>query len=144
MRISIASASPVTNDRPLPDAIIEKLKERYSYVPDINFRLYSLPEVKRGLNKGEMAEEKPHENAVEYAERNKLALYVGYLIEPDRDAGGLQLTCHSFCVDEKRREVVEPTAGIKWSPAVRYIGRRVHPRDIPSFKYLHDFNRTIV
>lgn len=144
MQIAIASINPVTNDRPLSDSIIEKLRARYSYMPDINYRLYSLPEVKRGLNKGKMSEDKPHENAVVYAEQNNLSVYVGYLIEPDRKAGGLKLTTHSFCVDENRKEVVEPTAGIKWSPAVRYIGRRVHPSDLPSLKYLHDFNRTIV
>lgn len=144
MKIAIAKATPVTNYNPLPDSIIDRLVKKYSYMPDINMRLNSLPEIKRGKNIGKMPESTPHQNAIQFASQNGFDLYVGYLIEPDRRSGGLMITTHSFCVDSKRMEVVEPTSNVHWGPAVRYVGYPVNPRDYESMKYLNDFNKSFV
>ena len=144
MHISVANTSPVTNNNPLSISLAERLAEKYSWMDDIKLRLASLPVIKRGLNKGHLPESTPHENAMEYAKNNGLLLFVGYLIQPDRSQGGLSLTTHSFCVDEKRMEVIEPTLGINWTGNVRYIGRHVLPADYVNLKYLNDFNRLFV
>jgi len=144
MLISVSKSIPVTNDNPLPISIFEKLSDKYSWMSDIKMRLASLPVMKRGLNRGTMHESTPHENAVTYAKNNGLVLYVGYLIRPDRRGGGLTLDTHSFCYDEKKQEVIEPTRGIKWSGSVRYVGHYVPPADYANFKYLNDFNRLFI
>lgn len=141
MKVNIATPSPTINSNPLPVAIIERLSDKYSYIPNIMRTLSSLPEVRKGLNRGTGHESTPHENAVQYAKDSGMTLYVGYRIEPDRAEGGLKLLLHSFCVNEKRQEVIEPTRNVQWSPAVRYIGTKVSLDDTPGLKYLNDFNR---
>lgn len=144
MSISTASTDIAVNHNPLPDSIVEKLVEKYHYISDINARLLALPHIKRGIYVGKMPSASPHDNALQYATKHGIRLYVGYLIEPDRGAGGLKLTMHSFCVDEKRNHVVEPTAGIKWGGSTRYIGIPVAEEDYSQHKYLHRFNKFIL
>lgn len=142
MHIAIAKASPLTNVKPLPDALINQLSRKYMYMPDIELRLRSLQVIPRGKNIGAMSKTVPHDNAVAFAQENDLELFVGYLITPDPIQGGLQLVTHSFCV--KNGEVIEPTAGIVWYPTVRYIGYKVQPSTYKNFLYLNRFNRLFI
>lgn len=128
---------PETNDKPLAAKIIERIIPKYGYMPDIYMRLASLPEIKRFKNVGTMPEQTPHENAVAYAKRERLQLYVGYIILPSFD-----IVTHSFCVSDKG--VVEPTRNIKWLPQTLYVGRRVKSSEIKDFEYLHRFNRLFI
>lgn len=142
MHIAIAKATPLTNVKPLPESIINQLSRKYMYMPDIELRLRSLQVIPRGRNIGKMPRAVPHDNAVAFAEKNGIDLFVGYLIVPDTIKGGLDLITHSFCVQDN--EVIEPTAGIEWLPTVRYIGYKVQPSAYKNFFYLNNFNRLFI
>lgn len=142
MLISISRASPMTNINPLPDILINKLARKYMYMPDITVRLRTLQVIPKGKNIGGMPRTTPHENAVAFARKNGIKLYVGYLITPESRSVDLRLVTHSFCVRDG--EVIEPTEDIKWYPTVRYIGYPVVESEYDNFLYLNKFNRLFI
>jgi len=131
--------SPKTNVNPLPELIIQKLSRKYMYMPDILMRLRTLQSIPKGKNIGALSRTTPHDNAVAFAEENDLPVYVGYLIVPDEWDPDPRIITHSFCVQND--QVVEPTAGIQWTPTVRYIGYPVPRSEHKNFLYLNKFNR---
>ena len=123
----------------IPSNIKEQLIQNRKFWRDLPQRLTKLPEIKKGIRVGTMPKITVHENAVSYAARNKLRLYVGYLIHRDEVGGNYKIEVHSFCVDKNSR-VIEPSEGFNWQES-RYVGIPVPQRDISGMRYLTLFER---
>lgn len=106
---------------------------------DLPMRLERLPIIKRGINIGILPRATVHDNAVAYSKKNKLRLYVGYLVSRETTQTPWIIEVHSFCVDSRER-VIEPTAGFNWEESY-YLGIPVPEEDIRGMRYLHNFEK---
>lgn len=126
----------------VPAILADKLVDRYyNVVPTIRRRLSIMNEYRKRDNVGTLPSQTPHANAVKYATDNGHQLAVGYLVTPDRQAGGVKMEEHTWCVDIKTRAVIEPTEGIAWNNSVRYFGISVPEHLWANHRYLDNFNR---
>lgn len=143
IQISLAESFPeqslIAIAEALPSNIKEQLVQNRKFWRDLPVRLTKLPEIKKGFSVGIMPKVTIHENAVSYARRNKLRLYVGYIIYRDSVQDHYKIEVHTFCVDKNTR-VIEPTEGFNWQEA-RYVGIPVPVQDIPGMRYLTLFER---
>ncbi len=133
MRILISLADA------LPSNIKTQLVKDRKFWRDLPIRLSKLPEIKKGFCVRVAPKVTVHENAIAYAKKNKLRLYVGYIIYRDSIDDRYKIEIHSFCVDKNTR-VIEPTDGFNWDEA-RYVGIPVPQNDIPGQRYLTLFDR---
>lgn len=124
----------------LPVNIKEQLVQHRKFWRDLPSRLTKLPEIPKGFRVGTMPRVTVHENAVSYAKKNGLRLYVGYIIYREEINLPYKIEVHSFCVERKSGRVVEPTEGFNWQEA-RYVGMPVPEKDISGMRYLTLFER---
>lgn len=128
----------------LPPSIIESLTSKRKFWRDLPHRLAVLPVIHKGRYLGAMPESTPHENAVNYAKRNKdeVDLCIGYIVWREEVGEHWKIEPYSFCVRKEDDRVVDPTAGHDWGKMkVYYLGFRVPKADIQNMKYLHRFER---
>lgn len=123
----------------IPPNIKDQLVINRKFWRDLPARLSKLPELKKGFRTGVLPKVTVHQNAVSYAKRNNLRVFVGYIIYRDNVNESYKIEVHSFCVDNNNR-VVEPTEGFEWENA-RYVGMPVPEKDIPGLRYLTLFER---
>lgn len=123
----------------LPSHIQETLVKDRKFWRDLPVRLRKLPTVPKGINIATMPKATIHDNAVAYAKKNKLRLYIGYIIYRANPTDNWKIEVHSFCVDKNGR-VIEPTEGFHWKES-HYVGIPVKEADIRGMRYLNYFER---